>query len=175
MTIEAAGPPAATGHALSVSAVGEVVGSDGLAYDVADKDNLPTGVTAAGMVAYKSGSNGLVIALADETSTMDWDTANGASGAAAHTPAVSGYSWVLPSLNQWNTMFSANGGDEYSCSGLDTALATAGGEALTNYGSYWTSSVVQEMAYCMMASDGNAFFMADNKSNTYRVRACLAF
>jgi len=40
---------------------------------------LPTSVTAAGMVAYKSGSNGLVIALANEASTMNWETANGGS------------------------------------------------------------------------------------------------
>ena len=78
---------AATGHELSASVVGDVVGIDGLAYAVVDKDNLPTGVTAAGMVAYKSGTSGLVIALADEASTMNWSTANGAtSGAAAHTP-----------------------------------------------------------------------------------------
>ena len=44
--------PAATGHALSVSAVGEIVGSDGKAYAVADKDNLPSGVTAVAMIAY---------------------------------------------------------------------------------------------------------------------------
>jgi len=81
---------AAVGHALSVSVVGEVVGTDGLAYAVADKDNLSTGVTAAGMVAYKDGSNGMVIALTDEASTMDWSTAMGENEAAAHTPAVSG-------------------------------------------------------------------------------------
>ncbi|MBR1502192.1 MAG: hypothetical protein IJ616_09575, partial [Bacteroidales bacterium] len=78
----------ALGHALSASVVGEIVGTDGKAYAAADKDNLPSGVTAAGMVAYKNGSNGLVIALADEANTMNWSTATGASGAAAHTPVV---------------------------------------------------------------------------------------
>ena len=42
----------AEGHALSASAVGEIVCSDGLAYAAADKDNLPTGVTAVAIVAY---------------------------------------------------------------------------------------------------------------------------
>ena len=43
---------AAEGHALSASSLGEIVGSDGKAYAVADKDNLPTGVTAVAMIAY---------------------------------------------------------------------------------------------------------------------------
>ena len=63
----------ATGHALSASAVGEIVGSDGKAYAVADKNYMPSGVTAAGLVAYKNGDNGLAIALTDEPNTMDWD------------------------------------------------------------------------------------------------------
>ena len=37
---------AATGHALSAAVVGDVVGSDGQAYDGTDYNNLPTGVTA---------------------------------------------------------------------------------------------------------------------------------
>ncbi|MBO5592446.1 MAG: hypothetical protein J5913_05735, partial [Prevotella sp.] len=72
-----------TAYTLAESTVGMIVGTDGKAYAAADKGNLPTGVTAAGMVAYKNGSNGLVIALADEANTMNWSTATGASGAAA--------------------------------------------------------------------------------------------
>ena len=45
-------PAAAEGHPLSASEVGEIVCSDGLAYAAADKDNLPTGVTAVAIVAY---------------------------------------------------------------------------------------------------------------------------
>ncbi|MBP5339921.1 MAG: hypothetical protein J6Z14_11590 [Prevotella sp.] len=45
-------PAPATGHPLSASEVGEIVCSDGLAYAAADKDNLPTGVTAVAIVAY---------------------------------------------------------------------------------------------------------------------------
>ena len=65
--------PAATGHALSASVVGEIVCSDGLAYAAADKDNLPTGVTAVAIVAYlgdgdtsdNTYNNGLAIAMSD--------------------------------------------------------------------------------------------------------------
>ena len=71
----------ATGHALSASVVGEIVCSDGLAYAAADKDNLPTGVTAVAIVAYvgdagsvdasSSTYKGLAIAMSN---------ANGGSG-----------------------------------------------------------------------------------------------
>lgn len=53
ITIEKAAAAApAEGHPLSASEVGEIVCSDGLAYAAADKDNLPTGVTAVAIVAY---------------------------------------------------------------------------------------------------------------------------
>lgn len=39
---KAAAHPQAEGHALTASALGEIVGSDGRAYALADKDNLPT-------------------------------------------------------------------------------------------------------------------------------------
>ena len=171
--VKAAAP---AGHALSASAVGEVVGTDGLAYAVADKDNLPTGVTAAGVVAYKSGSNGLVIALADEASTMNWSTANGATtGAAAHTPAVSGQTWKLPSQDEWKQMFSANGGSEGSYSGLNTTITNAGGTAFQEDG-YWSSTVNDEVnAYSVGLYGGSAYFDPFAKDADILVRACLAF
>ena len=176
-----AAPAAATGHALSASAVGEVVGTDGMAYDVADKDNLPTGVTAAGMVAYQSGSNGLVIALADEASTMNWSTANGASGAAAHTPTVTGQTWKLPSQAEWQQMFSANGGNQDSYTGLNTALAAAGGDSskLQESAHYWSSSEdnpgVDAYFVSLVSGYGYAYWSSDDEDVDFRVRACLAF
>ena len=176
-----AAPAVATGHALSASAVGEVVGTDGMAYDVADKDNLPTGVTAAGMVAYKSGSNGLVIALADEAGTMNWSTANGTTtGAAAHTPTVTGQTWKLPSEDEWKQMFNANGSNENSCAGLNTAIGNAGGTALQK-GYYWSSDEFYDseegeyvVRYVQINND-NASFYVGGKNPSDRVRACLAF
>ena len=58
----------AVGHGLFFSTVGEVVGTDGLAYPATAYNNLPVGVAAAGMVAYKDGKSGLVIARADAVS-----------------------------------------------------------------------------------------------------------
>ena len=174
-----AAPAAATGHALSASVVGEVVGTNGLAYAVADKDNLPTGVTAAGMVAYKSGSNGLVIALADEASTMNWSTANGASGAAAHTPTVTGQTWKLPSQAEWQQMFSANGGNQDSYTDLNTALAAAGGDSskLQEGAIYWSSSESSPCfdAYYVGLGSGLAGWGNGSEDHDVQVRACLAF
>ena len=119
--------PAPTAYTLAESTQGMIVGTNGMAYDVADLDNLPTGVTAAGVVVYKSANAGesLAIALEDEASMMDWATAKGASGAAAHTPAVEGYSWKLPSLDDWTLVASANSG-----SSLNNAITSAGGTAI---------------------------------------------
>ena len=164
----------ARGHALASSAVGEIVGSDGLAYYAADKNDLPSGVTAVGMVACKNnGSNGLVIALADEAGTMDWSTA--ITTAAAHTPAVSGQTWKLPSQDEWKQMFSANGGSDSSYSGLNTTITNAGGTGLREY-DYWSSTELDEnYAYYVTLVGGGAYFSDDDKGSDSLVRACLAF
>ena len=167
---------AVVGHALSVSVLGEVVGTDGLAYAVADKDNLPTGVTAAGMVAYKDGSNGLVIALTDEASTMDWSTAMGESGAAAHTPAVSGQTWKLLSDVELENMTAAFGGDPVSYYGLNTAIGDAGGTALQENTLYWTSVEYGSYSALHVVFYGGILEYNNRpKSNKFVVRACLAF
>jgi len=94
-----AGP---TAYTLAESTVGMIVGSDGKAYAAADKDNLPTGVTAVAMVAYKSGSHGLAIQLNDDPVKMIWaDAKTNAEG----LTAVSGGTWRLPSKDDWQNMF----------------------------------------------------------------------
>ena len=171
----------ARGHALASSAVGEIVGSDGLAYYASDKNDLPSGVTAVGMVACKNnGSNGLVIALADETYIMDWSTA--ITTAAAHTPVVTGYSWKLPTKDEWNQMFSANGGNPERYEGLNTAIKNAGGTELRVNWDYWSSTAADDkngysVALVYMAGSvyGRVDFGPDDKTNPNPVRACLAF
>ena len=165
-------------YTLAESTVGMIVGTDGKAYSVADKDNLPTGVTAAGMVAYKNGSNGLVIALADEANTMNWSTANGASGAAAHTPAVTGQTWKLPSKAEWNQMFGADAEEDIAnYMSLNYALDAAGGTALPeSYSYYWSSTeFVGDIAYVELDC-GSAYWHNNGYEDEDRlVRACLAF
>ena len=170
-----AAKPAAEGHALSASVVGEIVGSDGNVYAVADKDNLPEGVTAVAMVAYKSATAGssLAIALADEGS-MNW---NSAKSTCASKAAIGGKSWKLPTKDEWEQMFSANGGS----TGLKTALSAAGGASSTlQNGYYWSSTEVvldpeddPDMAW--IYSFGEVRWYWDDMVNGRQVRACLAF
>ena len=173
----------ATGHSLYDSVLGEVVGTDGLAYAAADKDNLPLSVTAAGMVAYKSGKTGLVISLADESSIMQWANARGANGAATHTPTVTGYSWKLPNLNEWKQMFSAFGGSEKQCTGLNTAIGNAGGTALqndvNNGAKYWSSTeheTITSNAYYAFLQDSKVSYYDGGKSEFWcHIRSCFVF
>lgn len=162
-------------YTLAESTVGMIVGTDGKAYAAADKDNLPTGgVTAAGMVAYKNGSNGLVIALADEANTMNWSTATGASGAAAHTPVVTGSTWKLPSKAEWNQMFGEDA-EAYIAHyfSLNDDISAAGGTALQEGGSFYWSST--EFDWVELDS-GDALWRSEgDEDEDYLVRACLAF
>ncbi len=165
-----------TAYTLAESTVGMILGTDGKAYAAADKDNLPSGVTAAGMVAYKNGSNGLVIALADEANTMNWSTATGASGAAAHTPVVTGGTWKLPSKAEWNQMFGDDADtDIANYFNLNFYISTAGGTDLQD-GYYWSSTESEgEIAYVELDC-GSAFWYNNGyEDEDRRVRACLAF
>ena len=168
----------ATGHALSSSAVGEVVGTNGLAYAPADKNNLPPGVTAAGMVAYKDGENGLVIALSDESSIMHWPEA--VNAAIDHTPAVTGHAWRMPSLSEWKQMFAAFGESETSSTGLKTAITNAGGNTLDKV-HYWTSTGQEgnpaNAYYIDLLSGSNvSYSSAKGKTTDYSyARACFYF
>ena len=179
---KAAAHPQAEGHALTAAALGEIVGSDGRAYALADKDNLPTFVTAVAMVAYVGSEtdhatykHGLAIALSDDGSMMDWYDAKSACGGLK--AAFNGASWMLPSNDQWKTMFRTNGGNEGSYTGLNAALAAAGGsKLLEDY--YWSSTSGGEVKYAFSVRpyDGTAFWYQRGKwADDIRARACLAF
>jgi len=138
-------------YTLSNSKVGDIVGSDGKAYDVADKDNLPTGVTAVAMVAYKDGSKGLAIQLNSSPSKMSWSDAD----AYKDYPTISGNvgTWRLPSDEDWINMFTgcAIDGDGfkeqsnpyssplYFISGFMEKI-TATGTTWEKGGQYWSST-----------------------------------
>jgi len=177
----------ATSYTLAESTVGMVVCTDGKAYAVADKDNVPLGVEVVGIVACKNGSGGLVIALDDEmdgynSKSLDWYTANGANGAAAHTPTVTGRLWKLPSMDEWKQMFTANGGSDTNNIGLNMKLTAAGGSALQGY--YWTSTDFEEEYYddedcawevLTTRAEGDGWFDETEKSDSEYVRAIFSF
>ena len=158
--------------------LGSVVTTDGTVYATV-ADASAASKTAAGMIAYVSGiGQGLAIALADEAGMMNWNTA--ITTAAAHTPAVTGYSWRLPNLDEWKQMFSANGNNERSYTDLNTAITNAGGVALQDGGAwYWsiTEHNVSKACYVDLrdnAATFGAYIKVGDQSNL-SVRACLAF
>lgn len=187
------------GHALTSAVVGDIVGSDGLAYAVADKDNLPSGVTAVAMVAYMGSAsdctNGLAIAMEDVSESMlSWN--NSRSQNAGKTAAewcdawntskpITVGTWRLPSIKDWQYMFIGCGSyGSYSDdpSSMEyppfaSKLSSANGTALQpTY--YWASTERSPgSAWYHSVSDGNyAYFNVDsNESNPAYVRACLAF
>ena len=157
--------------------LGKIVGADGNIYDTkADAEAVATG-NAVAMIAYVgSGTDnatyqhGLAIALSDE-GKMNWSTAKSTcEGKTAVTGA-----WCLPSQNQWKAMLKANGGNDSSYYGLNTAIVTAGGTALQE-DAYWSSTENGEnYAYYVSLLYGDANFPVDGRSNRALVRACLAF
>ena len=163
---------------LAKSTVGMIVGTDGLAYYVDDKDNLPTDVTAAGMVAYKNGSNGLVIALTNMDSEKMWY--NSINEANTYKPEVKGQTWKVPSVDEWKLMIGANNddGNDNNFKGLNTAIEKAGGTALQKLTNYWTSTHKSpDIYYMSIDSDGDANFnpVYDDEGASIPVRVCFDF
>lgn len=189
------------GRALTSAVVGDIVGSDGKAYAAADKDNLPSGVTAVAMVAYLGSAsdctNGLAIALENVSSnSLSWNNSsskNGGKTAAEWCNAwntskpITGGTWRLPTIIDWQYMLigcGASGTAEAEPSkymnydGLTACLTAAGGATLTSF--YWSSTestvnvnYARDLNFTG-GSDG-ALFTQSSKTGECGVRACLAF
>ena len=172
-------PPVALSAVTSTDYLGWRICSDGNAYAAAGP--LPTGVTAVAMIAYVGSGNGeaapynhgLAIALADEAES-NWSTAMSTCGA---KNAITGAKWCLPSQDQWNQMFAANGGSIFFYTGLNTTITNAGGTILRELADYWSSSEYNPGvdAYIVSLSNGKADWSNGGKGYDHRVRACLAF
>lgn len=162
--------PAATGHALSAAVVGDVVGSDGQAYDGTDYNNLPTGVTAVAKVCYVDGGHGLALALADESSSkMTWNTAQ--STCSGKTPTITGGTWKLATQAEWENMITAAG----DFASLRDGFSSVGGTNMqSDY--YWSSTTTgYDCAYGCNFFDGGWLDDYRDDYTTEYVRACLAF
>ena len=158
--------------AVTADYVGSVVTTDGNVYATVAAASAAS-KTAAAMIAYVSGTgHGLALALEDE-GWMNWDTATGPSGAAAHTPIVTSYSWKLPSQEEWNNMITAAG----SYTALRDGFSSFGGTNM-NAGTYWSSTDAGTMGsiqlkYGYKFNEGSwGTFGSVGNQNT---RACLAF
>ena len=172
------------GKALAESTVGMIVGTDGKAYAVADKDNLPSGVTAVAMVASKSGSNGLAIQLNSSPVGKNWDEAK---TYAAGLTAVPGGTWRLPSKDDWQNMFlgCAVSGDATSASNEMNPIAgfkakiAATGITWQSVGYYWSSTEGGIDAWSVQVNLGDsnaaAYFDEHATDSERNVLGCLAF
>ena len=167
--------------------LGKIAGADGNIYDTkAAAEAVATG-NAVAMIAYvgtaSDCAHGLAIALADESGTKDFGAAGTACSGKA---AVTGGTWRLPSIKDWQYMFIGCGASgsysdnpsSMSYSGLASKLTTAQGDALQP-GYYWSSTEYFPGTDAWDVSfDGssNASFGPENESiDSPRVRACLAF
>ena len=145
-------------------AVGQIIGSDGKNYAYG---SLPTGVTAVAKICYVSGSNGLALALTDEEGQMNWSTAQ--TTCAAHTPAITGGTWKLPTKDEWDNMISAAG----SFTDLRDGFSSVGGTNMESSG-YWSSTEKDsDLAWYYYFYYGG--WASDGKTYTYYVRPVLAF
>ena len=178
-------------HPLSKAVVGEIVGTDGMAYPKDYKDRMPSGVSAVAVVAYKNGDNGLAIALEDVSdSQMTWCNDFGKEIASPSCEAwnesekaVTGGSWRLPSKGDWENMFKATSGSTTNYTNLNAAITAAGGKALhddDSYNMYWTSTEEDPgygtAVYSVFLEEEGAKFVGVEPEYYYSyVRACLSF
>ena len=165
----------------SAAYLGSVVATNGKVY--AKTSDVPSGQTAVAMIAYVGSDtdnaeyvHGLAIALADESSS-NWSTAKSNCGSKNNSTPVTSATWLLPSQAQWKAMFKAFGGSNSSYSSLNTAITTAGGSGLQEFGGYWSSTEYNNSgnAYDVYLSGGNAVWVDNDKVGGQHVRACLAF
>ena len=152
------------GVALSSSKVGDIVGSNGKAYDVSLKNSLPSGVTARGVVTYKNGTSGIVVALSNCAGTYIWANRNKGLSSFNNSNAVSGYSWICGSKDQYTNALTSNWSTK---NGYITAAA---GNALGS--DYW-SSTEGDSGYAWNFRNGS--WNSRTKGNLYYVRPLFAF
>lgn len=165
---------------VQMATVGDVILSDGKFAKASS-----TGTKVA-MVAYVGSDtdhgyfHGLAIAMTDdEINKADLSAAK--NTCKNKSVPFSPSEWVLPSTDQWETMFKANGGNSSSYTGLNTALQTAGGNPLKEEEIYYTfwevlgETVSKQMVlYDRILINGVKFDFLRN-ANIYYLRACLAF
>ena len=166
--------------------LGKIAGADGNIYDTKAAAEAAN-TTAVAMIAYVGSASdcthGLAIALADESGTKTWSEAG---AACSGKTAVTGGTWRLPSIKDWQYMLIGCGASEsykdnpstMGYSGLASKLTTAQGNALVQTVSYWSSteSSPGEDAWSLYFGGSSAsFFSGDYEGDAYPIRACLAF
>ena len=165
---------------VKMATIGDVILSDG---KFAARSSTGTNVAMIAYLGSETGvagyTHGLALALTDEASTMNWSTATGASGAAAHTPAAptTTSSWMLPSKDQWTNMITACKnvlGTKNNYQDLRDGFSGISGASNLQSDYYWSSTEYDSSdAWDYYFDEGN--WMHSDKSLEDHVRACFAF
>ena len=146
--------------------LGKVIGADGKIYANKDAAEAVATGNAVAMICYVNEGHGLALALSDE-GDMDWNTA--LTTCAAHTPAVTGATWKLASKSEMNLMINAAG----NYAALRNGFSAVGGTNMSD-DHYWLSDESSaDYAQYIEYYDGST--SQEFKSDSYKVRACLAF
>lgn len=168
---------------VKMATIGDVILSDG---KFAARSSTGTNVAMIAYLGSETGvagyTHGLALALTDEASTMNWTTATGASGAAAHTPAAptTTSSWMLPSKDQWNNMIDACKnvlGTQNNYQDLRAGFSGISGASNLQSDDYWSSTEHEDYpTYAWGYNFVYGYWNDVSKSyGAVRVRACLAF
>lgn len=185
--------PAPAYYAATTNDIGRVIGSDGNIYASKTAAEAVNGVAAVAMIAYvgtaSNCAHGLAIALENVGNGNTWDSAAGLCNAWNTSKTVTGGTWRLPSIVDWQYMFVGCGTDgpvnenptagsySMSYSGLASKLETAGGEGAALPSSLWSKDD-GDTNHWYISFDSNsksATFRKSTSSGTCPVRACLAF
>lgn len=165
---------------VKMATIGDVILSDG---KFAARSSTGTNVA---MIAYLGSSTGVAgyahgLALALDDEGMDWSTATGASGAAAHTPAAPTpmtSSWMLPSKDQWNKMIDACKnvlGTQNNYQDLRDGFSGISGASNLQSVNYWSSTEDYNPDYAWYYDFYEGSWYYYSKVSGLQVRACLAF
>ena len=186
--------PAPAYYAATNYDIGKVIGSDGNIYASKTAAEAVNGVAAVAMIAYvgtaSNCAHGLAIALENVGNGNTWDSAAGLCNAWNTSKTVTGGTWRLPSIVDWQYMFVGCGTDgpvnenptagsySMSYSGLASKLETAGGEGAALPSSLWSKDG-GDTNHWYISFDSNSksatFRISTYSSGTCPVRACLAF
>lgn len=181
--------------------VGQVVCTDGsiyaTTYEAEYNSKTPAGMIASVDMAQQTG---LAIALEDEheydqqynsnTYQFIWSVAS--AKAATHTPAVSGTTWKLPSIDDWRDMLVGCGAikeydndNELTYAEINAKLSAAGGSILSESfqyennwygGEYWSATVDGDYASYVQFKEDVAYLGYSQYSGEYKnARACFSF
>ena len=156
---------------------GKLIGRDGWIYaDVAAATAAGTTAVAKiiyiGTTGHATYSHGLALALTDEGSTKKWDAAMTACNTTKNSnTSVTNATWLLASEDQWKYMITAAG----SYTALRDGFSSITGASNMQSNSYYWSSTEDGSGYARACYFGDGSWNSPNKTNSVRVRACLAF